>query len=92
MKTNIFKNAALAAVILAGMGFSGFKAYDYSYGKSVNSEDNMLILNIEALSDDETPKYDTKDEQNITIYASILGINKKVVIYVCDGVGILECP
>lgn len=52
----------------------------------------MVNANIEALSDDETPKYDTKDEQSITIYDSILGINKKVVIYVCDGVGILDCP
>lgn len=53
MKTKIFKHAALSAVILAGMGYGGMKAYDYSHARRVNSEDAMLIANVEALSDEE---------------------------------------
>ena len=82
MKTKIFKHAALAAVILAGMGFSGFKAYDYSYAKRVNSDNAMLIANIEALTQDEDETWGYKpsyppcpfpnDNQTATICGKIV--------------------
>lgn len=41
----------IAMVVFATLaGYGGVKAYGYSYGKSVNSKDNLLMQNIEALS------------------------------------------
>ena len=53
MKKFSFLRAASVAATLVVAGYGGMKAYDYSYGKRVNSKDNMLMQNIEALSDGE---------------------------------------
>ncbi len=48
----------IAMVVFATLaGYGGVKAYGYSYGKSVNSKDNLLMQNIEALSDGEYQTY-----------------------------------
>ena len=52
MRTKNFLRATLLAATLVVAGYGGMKAYDYSYAKRVNSDDNMLMANVEALSED----------------------------------------
>ena len=53
MKKISFLRATLLAATLVVAGYGGMKAYDYSYAKRVNCDDAMLMLNVEALSDEE---------------------------------------
>lgn len=53
MRKTRFSRATLVAATLVVAGYGGMKAYDYSYARRVNSDDAMLIANIEALSDGE---------------------------------------
>ena len=53
MKKTTSLRATLLAATLVVAGYGGMKAYDYSYAKRVNSDDAMLIANVEALSDGE---------------------------------------
>ena len=53
MRTKNILRATLLAATLVVAGYGGMKAYDYSYAKRVNSDDAMLIANIEALTQDE---------------------------------------
>ena len=55
MSTKNFLRATLLAATLVVAGYGGMKAYDYSYARKVNSDDAMLIANIEALTQDEEP-------------------------------------
>ena len=55
MRKKRFLRATLLAATLVAAGYGGMKAYDYAYGKSVNSDDAMLIANVEALTWDEEP-------------------------------------
>lgn len=52
MRTKNILRATLLAATLVVAGYGGMKAYDYSYAKSVNSDDAMLMLNVEALTQD----------------------------------------
>ena len=67
----------IAMVVFATLaGYGGVKAYDYSYGGSENSKDNLLMQNIEALSDGENipqlpcNRHDTKDCYYTVTYAN----------------------
>lgn len=53
MEKKNFLRATLLAATLVVAGYGGIKAYDYSHAKKVNSDDAMLIANIEALTDGE---------------------------------------
>ena len=53
MKKTSFLRATLLAATLVVAGYGGMKAYDYSYAKKVNSNDAMLIANVEALTEGE---------------------------------------
>ena len=50
MRTKNFLRATLLAATLVVAGYGGMKAYNYAYAKRVNSGDNMLMQNIEALT------------------------------------------
>ena len=49
MRKTRLSRATLVAATLVVAGYGGMKAYDYSYGRNVNSKDNLLMQNIEAL-------------------------------------------
>jgi len=69
MSKNSIKSIIMMAVSAIAV-FGGVKAYDYSYGKRVNSEDSMLIANVEALSEDgETTGYETRNTADCTYEA-----------------------
>ena len=72
MKKISFLRATLLAATLVVAGYGGMKAYDYSYAKRVNSDDAMLIANVEALSDGEdVPQLpcDYLDDEHCTFQA-----------------------
>jgi len=52
MRTKNILRATLLAATLVVAGYGGMKAYDYSYARRVNSDDAMLMLNVEALTQD----------------------------------------
>lgn len=53
MRKKTFLRATLLAAALVVAGYGVMKAYDYSYARRVNSDDAMLIANIEALTENE---------------------------------------
>ena len=57
MRKTRLSRATLVAATLVVAGYGGMKAYDYSYARRVNSDDAMLIANVEALTEMESTTY-----------------------------------
>ena len=71
----------IAMVVIATLaGYGGVKAYDNSYGGNDNSKDNLLMQNIEALSDGENvPQIPCNPQINATCKYTITYANGDTV-------------